>query len=121
MPTAPALTLRQMQSLFALKVSQLIAHAYLQGYEVTFGEAWRPPATALYYADQGKGIANSLHTVRLAIDLNLFRNGKYLSSTEAHRTLGEWWEKQSDARVTCCWGGRFGDGNHYSFAYGGRK
>lgn len=117
----PALTLRQKQSLFALKVSQLIAHAYLQGYEVTLGEAWRSPETAAAYAAQGKGIANSLHTQRLAIDLNLFRDGKWLSSTEAHRPLGLWWEQQSDARVTCCWGGRFGDGNHYSIAHGGRK
>ncbi len=88
------------------------------GYEVTYGEAYRPPEQAALMAAQGKGIANSLHTQRLAIDLNLFRDGVYLSSSEAHRPLGEWWEKQHDL---CRWGGRFKDGCHYSLAHGGRS
>jgi len=113
------MTLRQKQSLFARHVALLILQAEKMGYEVTFGEAWRTPEQAARNAASGSGIANSLHTERLAIDLNLFKNGHWLSSTEAHRPLGEWWEKQhSLAR----WGGRFTrpDGNHYSFTHGGR-
>jgi hypothetical protein len=71
---------------------------------VTLGEAWRSPEEAARLAKTGKGIARSLHTERLAIDLNLFKSGQYLFGTEDHRELGEWWEAQ-DALAR--WGGRF--------------
>lgn len=109
-------TLRQKQSRFALMVANLLLQSKRMGYEITFGEAYRSPEEAARLAKVGKGIANSLHTQRLAIDLNLFKDGRYLSSSEAHRSLGEWWEGQGGT-----WGGRFGDGNHYSLAHGGRK
>jgi hypothetical protein len=51
----------------------------------------------------------------------LFRNGHYLSSTESHKPLGEWWESQSSEGINCCWGGRFSDGNHYSIEHNGVK
>ena len=111
------MTLRQKQSLFARHVAALIAHAYAMGYEVTLGDAYRSPEEAARLSKAGKGIATSLHTQRLAIDLNLFKDGHYLTSTEAHRPLGEWWEKQHELAR---WGGRFKDGNHYSFTHGGR-
>lgn len=111
------MTLREKQSLFVLLVAELIFKAQDLGYEVTFGEAYRSPEEAERLAKLGKGIKNSLHTQRLAIDLNLFKDGQYLSSTEAHRVLGEWWEDQHEL---CRWGGRFKDGNHYSLAHGGR-
>lgn len=106
------------QQLFAQLVARLIQEAHAQGYAVTFGEAHRPPETARLYAQQGRGTLNSLHSLRLAIDLNLFRGGKYLTATEDHRPLGEWWEKQ---HPRCRWGGRFNDGNHYSFTPDGRR
>lgn len=111
------MTLRQKQSLFAHHVAKLILHAYEMGYEVTLGDAYRSPEEAARQAKAGRGIATSLHTQRLAIDLNLFKDGHYLTSTEAHRPLGEWWEKQHELAR---WGGRFKDGNHYSFTHGGR-
>jgi hypothetical protein len=115
------MTLRQKQSRFTVLVAKLVLKAESLGYETTFGEAWRSPEEAARLAKAGKGIAQSLHTQRLAIDLNLFKDGRYLSSTEAHRPLGEWWERQSGDGVTCAWGGRFSDGNHYALAHGGRK
>lgn len=124
------MTLREKQSQFALSVSKLIQQASLMGYEVTFGETYRPPETAALFAQQGKGSKNSLHPLRLAIDLNLFKNGKYLDSTEAHRPLGEWWEALGvRLGLPLRWGGRFlnekgepkPDGNHYSFEHAGRK
>lgn len=111
------MTLRQKQSVFVVLVGQLIAEATRRGYALTFGEAYRSPEEAARLAKAGKGIANSLHTVKLAIDLNLFKDGVYLSSAEAHRPLGEWWEAQ---HPLCRWGGRFNDGNHYSVTHGGR-
>jgi hypothetical protein len=115
------MTLRQKQSIFALRVARLILKANEMGYEVTFAEAYRSPEEAARQAKAKKGIAQSLHTQRLAIDLNLFKDGVYLSSSESHRPLGEWWERQSTEGADCCWGGRFHDGNHYSIAHDGRK
>lgn len=112
------MTLREKQSLFAQLVAQLILEAKTRGYEVTFGEAYRSPEEAARLAAAGKGIKASLHTQKLAIDLNLFKDGTFLDTTEDHRILGEWWEAQHEL---CRWGGRFKDGNHYSLEHGGRK
>lgn len=97
------MTLRQKQSIFAKKVALLILFAYEQGYEITLGDAYRDPR-----CDYGSEV--SFHKKRLAIDLNLFRDGRYLSSTESHRPTGEFWESLGGT-----WGGRFEDGNHYSW------
>lgn len=112
------MTLREKQSLFVTLVAGLIVEATHRGYDLTFGETYRSPEEAERLAKLGKGIRNSLHTIRLAVDLNLFRDGVYLSSTESHRLLGEWWERQHEL---CRWGGRFHDGNHYSLEHGGRR
>jgi hypothetical protein len=106
------MTLRERQSLFVALVASLILEAHKAGYELTFGEAYRSPEEAERLAKLGKGIKNSLHCHRLAIDFNLFKDGKYLSSTESHRPLGDWWEAQ---HPLCRWGGHFSraDGNHY--------
>lgn len=115
------MSLRQVQSEFAALVPRLIDHAVSLGYEVTLGDAYRDPRVhgAMGVAG-GYGGANSNHKLRLAIDLNLFRNGAFLQSTEDHRPLGEWWEQQ---HPRASWGGRFrrADGNHYSFEYEGRR
>lgn len=103
------MTLRQKQSQFAEMVARLILKAIELGYETTFGDAYRAP-------DVPYGHPNSLHKLRLAIDLNLFKDGAYLTETEDHAELGEWWES-----VGGTWGGRFNDGNHYSLAHNGMK
>lgn len=114
------MTLGQKQQLFAANVARLILWANAQGYRVTWGEAWRPPEQAARNAASGKGIANSLHCVRLAVDLNLFRDGAYLSSSADHKPLGDYWKSlHTDNR----WGGDFKsrpDGNHYSMTHEGR-
>ena len=112
-------TLRQKQSRFVRLVGLLIEWAYANNYELTFAEAYRTPEQAASIAKTGKGIANSLHTQRLAIDLNLFRNGAYLTATNDHKPLGEYWESLGE---DCKWGGRFSrpDGNHYSIEWQGR-
>lgn len=103
---------QKQQSRFALMVAQLIRQADMLGYEVTLGDAYRDPRVfGAFGISKGYGTAHSYHKRRLAIDLNLFRDGKYLSRTEDHLPLGEWWEAQGGT-----WGGRFSvpDGNHYS-------
>jgi len=106
------MTLREQQYVFSRGVSSLLQEANRQGLEVTLGEAWRSPEEA-----RRLGNPRSLHAQRLAIDLNLFREGVWLRKSEEHRPLGEWWEQQ---HPLFRWGGRFGDGNHYSMAWGGR-
>ena len=95
------MSLGSKQRKFTLMVSKLIQWAYDNGYELTLGDAW---------AKSGH-VAGSFHYKRLAIDLNLFKFGTYLTKTEDHKPLGEYWES-----IGGSWGGRFKrkDGNHYS-------
>ena len=113
------MSLRKKQSKFARLVGKLILKAYDLGYEVTLGDAYRDPRVhGAMGVRKSYSHPKSAHKIRLAIDLNLFKNGEFLETTEGHRPLGEWWEKQHpDAR----WGGRFDDGNHYSFEHEGVK
>jgi hypothetical protein len=114
------MTLGEKQRKLTRMIGQLIAWAYLNGYELTFGDAYRDPRLhGEVGVKEGYGHSASLHKVRLAVDFNLFKDGIYQASTEAHRPLGEFWES-----IGGTWGGRFGngaDGNHYSLAHEGMK
>jgi hypothetical protein len=112
------MTLGEKQRLFTQLVGKLIDWAYAQGYELTFAEAYRTPEQAALNAQSGAGISNSLHMKRLAVDLNLFHDGAYLSHSEDHRPLGEFWKS---LHPLCRWGGDFSrpDGNHYSLTHEG--
>lgn len=113
------MTLREKQSQFAKLVAQLILKAYELGYEITLGDAYRDPRLHGTMGQKvGYSAANSCHKLRLAIDLNLFKDGVFLQDTAGHKQLGEWWEKQN---AFCRWGGRFNDANHYSFEHNGFK
>ena len=112
------MTLRQKQALFVRLLAQLIQEADRRGYELTLGEAWRPPELVALYAKDGRGSKASVHPDRLAVDLNLFRNGRWLQTTKAHRGLGEYWE---GLHPLCRWGGRFSDGNHYRLTPDGKR
>ena len=84
-------------------VALLILFAYQKGYELTFGDA---------YAHDGHKV-NSFHYKRLALDLNAFKRGKFLTKTENHQELGQFWES-----IGGSWGGNWQDGNHYSYGEG---
>jgi hypothetical protein len=105
--------LREKQSAFVGFVALLILRAHQLGYQLTFGDVRRSVEEA-----KRLGKVNSVHTLSLAVDFNLFRNGEYLDKTEDHKVLGEYWES---LHPLCRWGGRFGDGNHYSFEHNGVK
>lgn len=111
------MSLGSAQREFALHIASLIKHIYAQGYEVTFGDAFRDPLSHGKMGEPGPyGRPRSAHKQRLAVDLNLFRDGEYLSTTEAHRPFGDYWCALHEDNV---WGGEFDDGNHYSRRYGG--
>lgn len=120
--------LRSLQSIFALNIAKLIIWAYQNGYELTFGDAYRDPYLAKINSGKyglidkitgviewlaRRGSENSLHMRRLAVDINLFKDGKYLSSSDDHRPLAKYWESLHPQNRS---GIRFNDGNHYEMA-----
>ena len=115
------LSLLTLQTLFSQDVAKLLQYAESKGYSVTLGEAYRPPQTAQYYASTHQGIANSNHTKRLAIDVNLFRGTIFLTEKEDYAPLGEWWKSLTTDGVVHAWGGDFAspDADHFSFEYEG--
>ena len=95
------MSLNKKQFQFSWMVGQLIIFAYMNGYEIQLGDA---------YATTGH-IKNSFHGKHLAIDINLFKDGVYLTNTADHLLLGDFWQS-----IGGTWGGMFdrNDGNHYS-------
>ena len=70
---------RERQSRFVYCVGKLIVYAYEHGYELTWGDT---------YPGKFKHKATGMHPLGLAVDLNLFRDGRYLDTTEDHAPLG---------------------------------
>ena len=107
---ASALKLSTLQQIFAVNLAKLIIYINEQGYGCTGSEWFRTTEQAEWNAARGIGIRDSQHCIRLACDLNLFKHGVYLSTTDAHKQFGEYWESLNSLNR---WGGRFKDGNHY--------
>ena len=118
--------LRLRQDLFAQLLPALLIRAQALGFRMALGETFRPPETAALYAAQGRGAKNSLHCLKLAVDLFLFRRARdgretYLTRTEEYAALGAYWKSLDPL---CRWGGDFPrrkgvvpDGNHFSITY----
>lgn len=97
---------------FLKDLAKLIKFADCNDYKLTGSELYRTPEQAKINAEKGIGISDSLHTRRLAVDLNLFIDGNYQTSSTSHAPLGEYWKSLSPKNR---WGGDFSspDGNHY--------
>lgn len=107
------------QELFMRLLPRLIDKAHKLGFEIRGGDLFRDPRAFGAMGVKGPyGNKYSCHKMKLAIDLNLFKDGEFIETTEGHQELGEWWEEQD---IWTCWGGRFGDGNHYSITHQGSK
>lgn len=107
--------------LFALLLPRLLDYAEESHLPMTLGEVMRDPKAAKLNAVMGLGIAESLHCVGLAVDLNVFRPDGSLSVDDyGHGRLGSYWKALNPE---CAWGGDFRskDYNHYSIAYHGRR
>lgn len=96
------MSLRKKQSTFAQMLILLFAYIVQSGYEFTLGDAAR--------IDRKGHKKGSKHYSRLAIDINLFRSGRYLKETSDHKKIGQFWKSLGGV-----WGGEFKhpDGNHY--------
>src|SRR5450631_3667657 len=114
------MTLGELQRLHVQMVGRLIGYTYAQGFELSWGEAFRTQEQAQWDAEHGTGIAQSVHCDRLAVDLQLFKDGVYLTDPKEYRFMGDYW-KQLDPLSR--WGGDFSNVNadHFSLAYGGRS
>lgn len=113
------MTLREKQSLFALLFAKLIIYATSElKLDVTIAEVLRTQAEAALNAKQGDGIKNSLHTKKLAGDLNIFRNGVWLQTKEDYKELAFYWKS---LHPLCRWGGDFThvDADHFSIEHEG--
>ena len=131
--------LGEKQELFMRLLPRLIDKAHELGFEIRGGELQRSEEAARWNAEHCRvckrtkprhapnghqfraiGIVESLHRKKLAIDLNLFRGELFLTQTDDHRELGEFWES---LHPLCRWGGRFSnpDGCHYAITHGGRQ
>lgn len=112
------MTLRQLQSLHVRLTAKLIDWATVEGYELTWGETLRTPAQAMINAQNGAGIVHSLHLVKLAVDLSLFKDGGLLETVEDYRPLGDYWKTLDPL---CRWGGDWVkiDADHFSLTWQG--
>lgn len=133
-------SLRSLQSLLVRCLAELIRYAYSRGYELTLGEAYVQtprsgevlitttcPKCSEPHEFRHKGfimdrvhMPSSLHYTRLAIDLNLFIDGAFITHSDhvAWRDLGAYWEQLDPA---CSSGIRFHDANHFSVTFGGKR
>ncbi len=124
MPTS----LGKKQELFSRLLPGLFLKAFSLGFEIRSGDLFRDPRVhgllgkiiELCFPGTRYGHKYSCHKLKLAIDLNLMQNGKFLRKSKEYKELGDWWE---DQHPLCEWGGRFSkpDGNHFSLTHRGYK
>jgi len=99
------MSVSQEQGRFAQHVALLLQYIAKKGLYCSLGEAYRTPEQAELYAKEGKGIVDSLHCKRLAIDLNLYNlRGQYLSDYQDYEPFGVYWESLDPINR---WGGFF--------------
>ena len=112
------MTLGEKQELFAELMAQHIVWLMIKGYRIRCGD---------FFAREGHR-AGSNHYEKLAADLNLTKDGKYLEDSIDHLASGTMWESRHEL---CRWGGNWDkddhpgepgedDGNHYSLIHNGR-
>jgi hypothetical protein len=106
------MTLSDEQWAFLQDVARLITFCAEHGMKLTGGELFRTVEQQKIYVDTGLSkTMDSKHLKRLAIDLNLFIDGKYRTDKEAFKLPAEYWASLSPKNVSGYdWGWDF---NHW--------
>lgn len=118
------MSLSPYQIKFAKMIHVFETWLYNNGYEFTYGEAYRTQEQQDIYFTSGKSkMKHSKHQDRLARDYILYIDGVcQIDNPEAYRKPGEYWESLGGR-----WGGRFGltpdeygtkigwDANHFEY------
>ena len=131
------MNLHEKQLLFPKLLANFILFGIDSGYQFKTGECLRPSWVAHVNDHFKRGVKNSLHTKALAIDLEIYYEGTWLTGPaqsgafyiDRLRLLGDYWERLGVAQssmlhgdtVETHWGGRFGDYGHFSIGHGGVK
>lgn len=104
------------QQQFSVMTVSLYQFILSKGWKFTYGETFRSPAKAEENAAAHIGIKNSLHCLKLAVDLNIFIANKMCETFEDFLPIGEYWES-----IGGSWGGRFHnqDCDHFSLIFNG--
>ncbi len=106
-------TLREARCHYTSALAYIIGYAVSIGFEVAL--------------DEGKSsvghMKGSTHEVGLGQDILLYRPPTgYLKDTEDYKPVGLEWERYGEAKGwPLRWGGRFNDGNHFSWEWNGVK
>ena len=102
------MSLLEKQFAFSKNLSYLLEYLRDKRYAWSMGECLRTEEQAKIYAASGKGIINSQHCKKLAVDINLFirKDDKYALSNnkEDYREAGEYWKSLNTKNR---WGGDF--------------
>ena len=108
------MTLGQHQEAFMRDFSKLLIFIHQNGYEVRGGELLRTPEMQEIYLRTGKSkTSKSNHLVKCAVDLFIFKDGKWLLNKEDLKMFGDFWCSLDPMNQ---WGGfyqTFYDGPHF--------
>lgn len=115
-----AMTLSEKQRLFGKYFNMLLTWLLANGYEYIIEEVKRTQAQAEANAASGAGILHSLHLIKLAADLSIFKDNHLLQTVEQYKPIGDYWKSLNPL---CCWGGDFHkpDADHFSLTHEGIK
>ena len=113
------MTLGQKQELFSRMLPIFYLYVQFLGYQIRSGDLFRSPKVFGEMGESlGYGHRNSAHKMKLAIDVNLTKDGVYLQgkdAEDAHNLLHDFWDMLGGAeRIPH-------DLNHYSFGHGGMR
>lgn len=106
------MSLGSKQEDFMVALGKLLVYAHAKGYRFRGGDLFRDPRVhGEHGTKNGYGASESVHKLKLAIDLNLVVDGKYITSSDhpAWAELHEYWESLGGAKAVP------NDANHFSF------
>ena len=112
------MSLNAKQVIFTRNVGSLLRWASMTSQPVILAEAYRTAYQAAEYARTGKGIKNSAHCKKLAVDLFRFRDGTVSWRRSDYEGLARYWKGLDPLNR---WGGDFKsrDCVHFSMEHQG--